>query len=476
MKLFIIFLLSIITYIHVIGQVSNISTDIKRLKIHQKIKNNKHRLSTICSNSENQNYSILLDSIIYFDTKFGRHWEVYFYNKKGDVTFINYWDQMWVEYNFGIDKIIYNNFDSIAEYNVYSKKIQGYPHVDTVSLQNLDLRAKYVYNEMHQPSKLYYYGMGNCLYWIREYDYYNWGGIKTIKTYDEYNNIDGTYRFFYNENHNDTMNLFYSLSPLYPYNLYPSDKQIIVYDSSNRLSKVTNYQLNLYDSTILYFDNSTENKYDSFGNIKSSIYLSRYNDTLNNWTIDEFFYRKMGVLDSSYHYYGLAGTTSYFSKKYNFFKSNSDTLPDSTLYFRQSSPQSWIVSKRNVYEYNVFGLDSINTTIHYLSDGSYNKTITGHMYYSAHEIIYEEPQNTDVPRYQMYPNPFTNLLSIKSLTDSNSFIEISIFDVRGTKVLWQSYQISNILNINTSNLKSGVYFYKIKQESGYFQHGKIIKL
>lgn len=62
---------------------------------------------------------------------------------------------------------------------------------------------------------------------------------------------------------------------------------------------------------------------------------------------------------------------------------------------------------------------------------------------------------------KVYPNPFSNHISIKSDTNNNEEMQLQLFNILGTKVVDKI--IKNAEKINVSYLKKGVYFLKIKQ-------------
>jgi hypothetical protein len=80
------------------------------------------------------------------------------------------------------------------------------------------------------------------------------------------------------------------------------------------------------------------------------------------------------------------------------------------------------------------------------------------------EIKSENNENSNV-----YPNPFTNKLSIQTEANSNSLIEV--FDIQGRKVYTQMSNISGLTEIKSSEWESGIYFVKVNGMSAV----KIIK-
>jgi len=57
---------------------------------------------------------------------------------------------------------------------------------------------------------------------------------------------------------------------------------------------------------------------------------------------------------------------------------------------------------------------------------------------------------------QLYPNPATNFIEIKSTENLGDYFIIDVFG----KIVLQGSQIGNSATINTANLASGLYIYK----------------
>lgn len=74
-----------------------------------------------------------------------------------------------------------------------------------------------------------------------------------------------------------------------------------------------------------------------------------------------------------------------------------------------------------------------------------------------------------------YPNPAKNLLTIK-FDNSLTITDIEIFDFNSKKVLNKQTSSENTVELNISELKSGIYFYKVKNiDKKIFSIGKFIK-
>jgi len=80
------------------------------------------------------------------------------------------------------------------------------------------------------------------------------------------------------------------------------------------------------------------------------------------------------------------------------------------------------------------------------------------------DIKHENNESSNV-----YPNPFTNKLSIQTEANSNSLIEV--FDMQGRKVYTQMSNISGLTEIKSTEWESGIYIVKVNGMSAV----KIIK-
>lgn len=74
-----------------------------------------------------------------------------------------------------------------------------------------------------------------------------------------------------------------------------------------------------------------------------------------------------------------------------------------------------------------------------------------------------------------FPNPAENLITINLKNDIN-IIDVEIFDLSGKKVFDKQVKNKNAVEINISELNSGIYFYKlINIEKKIFSIGKFVK-
>lgn len=78
--------------------------------------------------------------------------------------------------------------------------------------------------------------------------------------------------------------------------------------------------------------------------------------------------------------------------------------------------------------------------------------------------------------HSAHPNPFTNEVRITTTDAVNGNADIQIYNVLGEQVYQQAVSCTDTkeFTINGSNLKSGIYFYRINTKNGLLQ-GKIVK-
>jgi streptogramin lyase len=76
-------------------------------------------------------------------------------------------------------------------------------------------------------------------------------------------------------------------------------------------------------------------------------------------------------------------------------------------------------------------------------------------------------------KVDVYPNPFTNKLTVSS--KSKGSVDFACYDIRGRKVL-VSKATNSKNTINTNSLPSGVYFYKVSENGNQISTGKLLKI
>ena len=75
-------------------------------------------------------------------------------------------------------------------------------------------------------------------------------------------------------------------------------------------------------------------------------------------------------------------------------------------------------------------------------------------------------ENILEPTVNIYPNPATNLLTIRSSSFHNEAVTVSVVNMLGETVQEEKINYSNETNINIKNVCVGIYFLQLKSESG----------
>ncbi len=73
--------------------------------------------------------------------------------------------------------------------------------------------------------------------------------------------------------------------------------------------------------------------------------------------------------------------------------------------------------------------------------------------------------------FRIYPNPFTNNITIK--VTENSDKEVVIFDVLSKEMIRQTF--SENITLDLRDLSKGIYYYEIRNELGVMERGKMVK-
>lgn len=103
-------------------------------------------------------------------------------------------------------------------------------------------------------------------------------------------------------------------------------------------------------------------------------------------------------------------------------------------------------------------------------------TITGDLGPSQSSTVINVSPATSVDEpisvsYSVFPNPFSNQISLTTSVDEP--LTIMLYSAYTQVVFEESF--SKSININTEQMKEGVYFYKLKNSNGVVAKGKIIK-
>lgn len=80
-------------------------------------------------------------------------------------------------------------------------------------------------------------------------------------------------------------------------------------------------------------------------------------------------------------------------------------------------------------------------------------------------------QIDDVNSIVVFPNPFTNSLTVTS--NNNQPATITIYDITSRKLLQQEF--INSITLSTSQLPKGIYLYQVRNKSGVINKGKVVK-
>ena len=76
---------------------------------------------------------------------------------------------------------------------------------------------------------------------------------------------------------------------------------------------------------------------------------------------------------------------------------------------------------------------------------------------------------------EVIPNPFSDIITVKSSNAFISFIKVEIFNSIGSRIVNKSLNQSNEINIDVSSLPNGIYILKTTYNSSYTSVQKIIK-
>lgn len=141
-----------------------------------------------------------------------------------------------------------------------------------------------------------------------------------------------------------------------------------------------------------------------------------------------------------------------------FFNSNSSGNPTSTTWsFPGGNPSSSSNPSQTVVYANPGTYDVILTVTNVA--GTDIETLVG--YVTVDNCL--ELNEISLNNYNIYPNPFEDLLEIKNFNNSVNF-DVQIMDITG-KIIESHNTISKEIKINTSHLMNGVYFVKIYENN-----------
>jgi hypothetical protein len=75
----------------------------------------------------------------------------------------------------------------------------------------------------------------------------------------------------------------------------------------------------------------------------------------------------------------------------------------------------------------------------------------------------------EVGQILVYPSPFSNQITFSY----NEQATVSLYDFLGRQIIQQTF--TNSTTINTEQLTSGIYFYRLKNYKGTLKTGKVVK-
>jgi hypothetical protein len=79
--------------------------------------------------------------------------------------------------------------------------------------------------------------------------------------------------------------------------------------------------------------------------------------------------------------------------------------------------------------------------------------------------IYDGINSYESSNIRVFPNPVSDILQISGIDNMN---EVKIYDVQGKNVISMNALNQNHLEINTTNLNDGIYFYSINSGDKFF--------
>ncbi len=119
----------------------------------------------------------------------------------------------------------------------------------------------------------------------------------------------------------------------------------------------------------------------------------------------------------------------------------------------------------NTVNLNSFGMtDSLKFNLYSTHTGAYGMNTPA--YFCIDNIVYSYPASIDNNQsnsFSIYPNPVKNILNITNIINS----EILISNLSG-KIIYTKTNCNESEKINLSNVKSGIYFIKIKNKNKIF--------
>jgi hypothetical protein len=100
-----------------------------------------------------------------------------------------------------------------------------------------------------------------------------------------------------------------------------------------------------------------------------------------------------------------------------------------------------------------------------------NRDGNNEIYYKQDSPVGIEEAFLNENGIQIFPNPFSKEISI--ISSNNEALEIIIYDIQSRKLLRREF--TKAVNLKTSELANGIYFYELKTKNSLLSKGKIMK-
>jgi hypothetical protein len=129
----------------------------------------------------------------------------------------------------------------------------------------------------------------------------------------------------------------------------------------------------------------------------------------------------------------------------------------------------------SAYNYTLFNVgDSVQYRFTFISDGN-SENLDGLMFdnITILDVSFGGTEEFTKSSNNSYPNPFSNQLTFKVNNETTNLI---IYDINGKTVYTTQFKNQSLIEINTSQFESGMYFYELLDPNGdKLENGKIVK-
>lgn len=248
-----------------------------------------------------------------------------------------------------------------------------------------------------------------------------------------------------------------------------SFKVVYQYNSNQDLDYLTYYYFD--DVTSTYEESHRFDYYYNTSQQLDMIIEQNYDDINFTWvdTIKTVFNYNSGVLSNEETFY-WSDLTNAWEEDYKFVYSFNQTvtindliLPEASFYFMQTEnvlDNDYLVDEESLYfNYMLESADEYE-----FDSSNYQLVDMSDYYYSIINIA--SKANKKFHSVNIYPNPVKDIISIQGISNGT----IQIFNAQGQSV----YEGSVNENMNMGHLTSGVYTFKVQNQSQYYS-GKFIK-